>query len=184
MVKISTRFNQDLMKTFNKGIFRKGRTVFLLLCSLLVILGLIPILFADLLGFDEASVSEGIGLVVAGILLYPAMNLLFRFTQSWMNRSMSLLGDDNIMEFEFTETEFIARNVKGTTYEGYTKANYSIFWKVTETPESFLLNISRSQSFVVPKNAFVEGSMEELLHIFKHQLPPKVFVPMKKKLKK
>lgn len=181
MIIIKTRFNNDMVLSLQKNLFRTIKRLFLFLSIILILCGSIVIYLATQVSNSPESLEEGIFMIFYGVLLYPALSLIIYLTQRYLNKSMSILGDDNLMDFEFYEHEVIVRNIKGSTYEGYTKASYSIFFKVQEYKDSFLMFISRNQSFVVPKKDFVEGSIEDLIHIFESNLSKKQFIRLKTK---
>ncbi|MDZ4195968.1 MAG: hypothetical protein U1C51_01830, partial [Candidatus Izemoplasmatales bacterium] len=96
MIIIKTRFNNDMVLSLQKNLFRTIKRLFLFLSIILILCGSIVIYLATQVSNSPESLEEGIFMIFYGVLLYPALSLIIYLTQRYLNKSMSILGDDNL----------------------------------------------------------------------------------------
>lgn len=167
MIEIRTKFDENVAKELNKQAMKKLWWVYAFFTIILIGAGLLI-----LLGGEEIDYS-GIIYICVGVLFFPLCLLLTKFAQKKVNKSMSILSNENIEIYKFDSDKIIIEQTKGTDFHGLTEANYSYLHKVVETEKFWFLYISVQQSHVVPKNMILTGSIEELNNIFKEKLGTK-----------
>ena len=164
MVKFETKLNSQASGALNKYAMKKLWWVYALFTVLFVVLGA--------LNLKDDTVS-GIIFICIGVLFTPLCIILTKLIQKKVDKSMSIMSDDTTETYTFEEDKFTVTQEKGEEFRGTTEAKYSYFNKVTETSTHFYMYLSKMQCHVVPKNALVEGSLEELENIFIKNLGPR-----------
>lgn len=164
MVKVESKFNDNVVKELFKRSLKKMIFVFIL-SVIIIILGAI--------NFIEENTSLGAFLIIFGIIYIPILVILVKYSLKKTQKTMHVLSNDTISTYVFTEEEISINTTKNDEYQSEVRAKYSFIYRIVETKDSYLLYISYKQAHVFFKSEIVEGNVSELNHIFRMNLGKK-----------
>lgn len=168
MVKVESKFNDNVVKELFKRSLKKMIFVFIL-SVIIIILGAI--------NFIEENTSLGAFLIIFGIIFgiiyIPILVILVKYSLKKTQKTMHVLSNDTISTYVFTEEEISINTTKNDEYQSEVRAKYSFIYRIVETKDSYLLYISYNQAHVFFKSEIVEGNVSELNHIFRMNLGKK-----------
>lgn len=104
------------------------------------------------------------------LLILPAVLLLFPFFL--VNARRQVFGVT--LQYTFTEDQLTLTSQNGQS-NNQTNAQYSLFYRVYETPDAFYFFISSRQAFLLDKSGFTEGTAQDLRTLLQSKLAPEKY---------
>lgn len=165
MVKFETVFNRETTKSLNKAAFKKYFWLFLVLSTLLILMGIMGIV-EGITYPEEGDLAYGIFMLAFGVLFFPLVYVLTHFLQKNVDKTMNLLSDETKESYVFTQDKIYVNTVQANDYSANVVASYKYLYKIIEDKNTIYLYISKMQSHVIQKKYLTEGSLEELTKFF------------------
>ncbi len=175
MVEFQGKFDENATKTMNMQFFKKFSWLIVLLSLLIIACGVVTIIMSE----NGEDVGFGIFFIAMGALFSPLIFISTAVAQKSLNKSMSVLSADTTETYQFYPDRLIITQTKkrsgesGCEYEATTNTRYSYLYRVEETPDVYLLRISKMQAHVVRKADLTQGTIEELNEILQNNLGTK-----------
>ena len=165
MIKVKVKDTEKELFRFRIfNLFHQELMSMIIMSSILIGFGVVMFIFGDSLGLFIAS-------LIIGIILLPATMLTtYTGTKKHFSKNPQFLEHERIFEFDEENYKIITvREGVENVFEG----KYEELYRTYMTKTNFYLYINKKQAFIVPYNCFIEGSVEELLEIFKGKIPQK-----------
>lgn len=154
LVKVETKFNQEVQKEVSMQSLNKLKPVFIFLIFFMSLLGIVVCK-------SENDISDIIPFIAVDLFLI-FMLIFIPIIAKKSNASMSLLNDNTQMDIGFDDYFIYIHQKQGDSFEALEKMSYNHIFQVNETQKAFILYISNSQAHVVFKKDIVLGN-EQLL---------------------
>lgn len=164
-IKFISKFSSDLTKNLNKMAMKKMLPFYIIFSVLFVFSGLAVMFSGD--------AAMGIFLISFGFLFYPIVCIIVRLIQNRLDKSMSIMSDETIETYVFTDSRFYLEQVRGECFRATTESDYSYFYKAIESATHYYLYMSKAQCHVVPKDSLAEGALGDLNFILASKLGKK-----------
>ncbi len=165
MVEIRTLFDAKVLKILTKFQLRKLLVIFIIISLSFTTIGIVSIVYDEVIFGIIMSVVFGVGYI-------PLVYLLSLLVTKLSAKKMPLLNGKTVNYFKI-EANNIYIEQTNDSYIGTTKADFTFINQVSEDKANFYIYISGSQAHVLPKADFISGTAEELSVIFKETLGKK-----------